>query len=150
MPPVLLGPVGLFGKLPATGDFVARGINAELRAQLDRWITLRILPEFEGRDWPAGGVRFLTPAPYMAGLIWPSRDRAGRDYPLVALTAAGPRTTVEDCDAWANSALSDVIAAAAGERTVDEIASALAGFAPPDESGTAEIRDLDIWAAGSA
>lgn len=76
---------GFFGKLPAHGDFVARGLPVGARQVLDRWLTqvLRLCgpaPE----DWPPGGLRALIAhagAP-MALLILPSRDAAGREFPL--------------------------------------------------------------------
>ena len=70
---------GLFGKLPAHGDFINRGLPAPLRKSLDHWITRHIGQQ----PLPAGALRVrltLGGAPYFA-VIMASRDKHGRGFP---------------------------------------------------------------------
>lgn len=85
--------VGLFGKMPSTGDFVSRGFSGELRDGLDHLLQAALMSAAaDGSDLrqvmasapPLLAV--LRPgavcAPGFAGLIYPSCDRVGRVFPL--------------------------------------------------------------------
>ena len=75
---------GLFGKLPAHGDFIARGVSVPLRQALDRWVTAYI----GQRELPKGGLRArlaLAGDPVLA-IILQSHDKSGRIFPIVAVT----------------------------------------------------------------
>ncbi len=99
----------VFGKLPAHGDFVARGLAAEDRAAFDAWLSGSLLAardhygaEFAERfdvaqPWQAAGDG-------VAGAIAASQDAVGRRYPVVLLTdrvAHDPRV----CEEWLRSAI---------------------------------------------
>ena len=85
----------LFGKLPAFGDFVARGLSVPMRSWWDSWCSVAVL---DARDKFGDGFhahyqatpprRFLIAPPiaggsWQAGCIIPSTDRAGRIFPFV-------------------------------------------------------------------
>lgn len=93
-----LGTAGalLFGKLPAHGDFVGRGIDPHDRDALDRWLAAS-LAEARARlgdafddlyeEAPAWRFAWADPAGWSAGAMALSVDSVGRRYPiLIALT----------------------------------------------------------------
>ncbi|HEY7241941.1 MAG TPA: type VI secretion system-associated protein TagF [Burkholderiales bacterium] len=90
---------GLYGKLPARGDFLSRRLDAEFIAGWDEWLqrAMRDSRETLGERWlecflSAPVWRFVLPAgmlskPGWVGLVAPSVDRVGRYFPL---TLAAP------------------------------------------------------------
>ena len=124
--------LGLYGKLPVRGDFVRRGLPADLVAAWDHWAAAGIqqareqLGEAEfAQAWDAMPPwSFALPAATcgagpVAGVMAPSRDAVGRRFPLlIAAPLASPApawfTAVEqmaaeavagrlDPDGWAPS-----------------------------------------------
>ena len=96
---------GFFGKIPATGDFVAANLPRPFIDRWDRWmsIELRARPdegELDPRVW-----RFTVPAGIFcdqpcAGAWRMSEDRVGRRYPfVVAAVGQSPRMDDEWFDA---------------------------------------------------
>lgn len=89
--------VGLFGKLPAHGDFISRNLPAPLRKSLDQWVTHNIGQE----ALPENGLRqnlTLGDVPITA-IILPSQDKSGRIFPIVAVVAQQAQVT-DDIEAW--------------------------------------------------
>jgi len=90
---------GLYGKLPARGDFLSRRLDADFIAQWDEWLqrAIRDSREALGERWlecflSAPVWRFVLPAgmyskPGWVGIMLPSVDRVGRYFPL---TLAAP------------------------------------------------------------
>ena len=86
----------MFGKLPAHGDFVARGIDFNRRERLDAWLTASFdaAKQRYADDWH---LRFDRAPPWLfvvrtatgfeAGAVCPSVDKAGRRFPLYAAIA---------------------------------------------------------------
>lgn len=97
----------LFSKLPAHGDFVARGCSAEERASLDAWLTAS-MDEAQRRFGSSFAERFDIAQPWVgmgpdaAGVIAASQDAAGRRYPLILLGGAA-----EGLDDLVYSAIAD-------------------------------------------
>jgi len=93
------GGARIFGKLPAHGDFVARGIGAAEREALDAWLSGEMLAaraalggDFEERYDRAPPWRFAGPDG--AGVLVASVDGVGRRFPLyLALGGAGDDAT---------------------------------------------------------
>lgn len=95
--PLLQDGLGVFGKLPASGDFVSLGMDLGLRERLDEWLSRGMLALNEQTD----GLKNYLQAPSWCGLLpaglWaetelglvllPSVDRVGRYFPLCALLA---------------------------------------------------------------
>jgi type VI secretion system protein ImpM len=82
-----------YGKLPARGDFVGRGLPARWRSDWDGWLQRGLALAATRLDGPTLRERLRTFAPwrYLAlpapGEIWcgilvPSHDRVGRAFPL--------------------------------------------------------------------
>jgi len=95
----------LFGKMPAHGDFVSRGIDAAMREQLDTWLTAEMESarsvwdaEFDQRYAAAPAWYFVGPderGGWSGGTLCASMDRVGRLFPLaLAAPAADPAGAV--------------------------------------------------------
>lgn len=141
----------LFGKLPAHGDFVARGVGQAQRQALDAWLSasqaaaVAAYPDFADRfdralPWRAEGVG-------VAGAITPSQDAVGRRFPLLLLV-------VGDGDAGAHC--EDLLFRAIGEGWDADRLAAEAGAAPdmpvvgwtgPDDTRLAGERPADLLTA---
>lgn len=87
----------LFGKMPALGDFVARGLDQKARERLDAWLSQEI--EAARVRWGDGFDARYDAAPawtfvhrdgdaWHGGALCASLDRAGRRFPLVAAAPA--------------------------------------------------------------
>ena len=99
----------IFGKLPATGDFVWRGLPDAFRKHWDFWLTRHIAHlQRHGHAFPPGGLRFRLPSGgrLAAGVILPSRDKAGRHFPLSLLLLADGDLALPEIDSWCDAALS--------------------------------------------
>lgn len=125
---VTLG-AGLFGKLPAHGDFVARGFDAGVAGALDAWLTAGVARLRAAAD-DAAFAAAMTAAPLwhgwlplgdgaFHGVLTPTVDAAGR-YFLLAAGCAGPAGAV-----WAVAALHPGFAAAAEAAAYDALAGRL-------------------------
>lgn len=130
---------GFFGKLPASGDFVARGLGPGVRPALDRWLTLGPARLLAPSDWPDRGLRALLAGPSgpLALTILPSQDASGRRFPLAACSegAADPQTI----DTWAEAILPDLFAASVGGIDAGTLASCLSATAPEVGDGIAPL-----------
>jgi len=86
-------PPAFYGKLPAHGDFVGRGLSAAQELAIDRWLAGWIAAarsEWEdefaenyrtAQPWLFGGER-------VSAIAIPSADRVGRLFPLLATVPA--------------------------------------------------------------
>jgi type VI secretion system protein ImpM len=102
---------GFFGKLPATGDFVSRGLPDAFRRNWDGWLTRHIAPlQHRGADFPPGGLRFrlVSGGRLATGVILPSHDSAGRRYPLSLLMIAERDLPRPGVNAWCDAALTQL------------------------------------------
>lgn len=113
----------VFGKLPAHGDFVARGLTEPARAAWDAWLSEGVAAaraswgdRFEDVYDAAPPWRFvLDPDPFCggrsAGAVAPSADAVGRRYPLaVCVLEPAPETAealAERCEQLIYAALSE-------------------------------------------
>lgn len=140
---------GLFGKLPAHGDFVQRGWDAATVAALDEWLTAGIAAERAAHDDEAFAAR-MTAAPLWQAYLppgWagpsalhialtPSIDRAGRYFLLTAGVAGGADTVWAAATShpeFAAEVEASVYAALGGEADADTLLARLAEAAPlPD------------------
>ena len=90
---------GLYGKLPARGDFLSRRLDADFVAAWDEWLqrVMRESRELLGARWlecflSAPVWRFVAPAGMYSKAGWvgvtvPSVDRVGRYFPLTIAAA---------------------------------------------------------------
>ena len=124
---------GLYGKLPAHGDFVGRGWDAPQIAALDAWLTGGLAAIHSAADDDEVFAAALTAAPLWRGYIppgacgdaafhlalAPSIDSAGR-YFFIAGGVAGDAATV-----WAAASQSPGFADAVEAATYDALGGAL-------------------------
>ena len=165
--------VSWYGKLPSTGDFVSRRLDAVQLASLDAWLAslMQNLQQRRSDDWlPAylasPSWRFLwmpeaLPLPWQGrawvGVLMPSVDRAGRYYPLLMLHALDtmPWHASEREALWSWLQQLDDIAAGAlhDDWTIDALETSLAALGEPPSSeqtlptlghGRQSLRRLDL------
>ncbi len=140
--------VAIFGKLPTTGDFVWRGLPDAFRKHWDFWLTRHIAHlQRSGHTFPPGGLRFRLPSGgrLAAGVILPSRDKAGRHFPLSLLLIADGDLELSGIDLWCDSALS----LRPEKLNPDALWQALDTLAAPVPHGPAAGRML-LWTLGQA
>lgn len=81
----------VFGKLPAHGDFVSRGVPGAVRDRLDEWLS-EWLVQARAAHGPAFEQVYEDAAPWLfegpaaAAVLLPSVDAVGRHYPLLVVT----------------------------------------------------------------
>ena len=135
--------LGLFGKLPAHGDFISRGLTAPLRKALDHWVTHNI----GQRVLPAGGLRarLTLGGARMLIVIVQSHDKPGRAFPIVTV-AADTGQESSHIDDWC-----DHVAGTLGEAVSDTVsADALMEQLQPAPHGTdgAPMQTDIMWQYG--
>lgn len=137
---------GFFGKLPVSGDFVARGLPPGVRPAVDRWLTQILAPCTRRPErWPQDGLRALIAqdATALALLVLPSHDAAGRKFPLAAVAQAEDAGQGE-IDAWAEAVLPALQLAAEKALGPDQLIAVLEQV-PAPLSGVA-LRPPLLWA----
>lgn len=114
----------IFGKLPAHGDFIRRGISEAVAGDLDDFLSASLsdaasLADFDDLYGQAPAWRFIADFGdvAMCGVIAPSVDRVGRQFPiLVGVESPGDgeglAVAVDACeallyDAFGNGATAD-------------------------------------------
>lgn len=142
----------LFGKLPAHGDFVSRGIVPDVRDQWDVNLSTSIAAArgeaFDAHYGTAPPWRFIRPEVnrWLAGAIALSMDSAGRRFPIVGGVFIDTPSSAESIAAQCEVALFSAL----GEGwTADQLAAALANIA------ATETLDIDAgtglwWVDGGA
>ncbi len=95
---------GLYGKLPAYGDFIFRNLNSSFITPWDEWLQYFISGSQEqmGNDWldiylTSPIWRFVLSSGVIdnnmwAGLMMPSVDRVGRYFPISLVKPLDPKT----------------------------------------------------------
>ncbi|MCB2078748.1 MAG: type VI secretion system-associated protein TagF [Novosphingobium sp.] len=82
----------LFGKLPAQGDFVSRGLDHKVRDQLDRWLSHEMeaakerFADFDERYMHAPACNFVDcdeDGRWSGGAMCASVDKVGRRFPII-------------------------------------------------------------------
>jgi type VI secretion system protein ImpM len=127
---------GFYGKLPSTGDFVARNLPAAFTARWDRWLARHL-----GGLSPGAPPLFFRHAGF-SGVVLPSRDSAGRRFPLtIAVPGNPPAAALEPLARLGADAL-------AGALPPDALARRLAERALPD--GPPAPAPLLLWTPGRA
>ena len=136
---------GFFGKLPSAGDFVTRGLPAELRRMVDRWLTVR----FGAEQPPGSGLVALLPfgGGAAALLVMDSADRLGRCYPIAAICHIPAIPSAAATDGWAAAARPHLDAARVATLSSDALAAALAEIPPPEMADVPPALPLD-WPLG--
>lgn len=139
---------GFFGKLPARGDFVGRGLSAVTVAALDDWASRSLaaarahLAEEWSLVWQAAPVWHFNLPPGqcgpcgLAGLVYPSMDKVGRQFPLIAaseIPSSGAGLDDADAEAAYHDALEDVCRHALAQALApDTVFAQLSSIPVPD------------------
>lgn len=140
--------LGFSGKLPARGDFVARGLPRSFSDPWDAWLaevmtgSRAILGERWLPAWLEAPIwRFALPAGYCGpdaatGVMLPSVDRAGRHWPLTlaAVLPGLPGTPLPD-PAWLDALEQAGLDAVTADSTPEQIEGALAAAPPAVAAG---------------
>lgn len=129
--------VGFFGKLPAHGDFVRRGLPSVVTSLLDDWLQT----ELSRSDDPAAMIDGLQPIRFAStavaanqlalGTIVRSGDRVGRSYVLLGVRLSPhPSVTLPEpvppaWDDWCGRAEALMVAARDGQWSADATQVAL-------------------------
>ena len=141
----------LFGKLPAHGDFIVRGLSPEMREQLDLWLSAELarararFADFDQRYRlaPPWAFRDCDPAgSWSGGALCLSVDAVGRRFPiLVGAPAPGPG------EAWgvAEAALELVFGALGEGWDAAQLHDALGAVVPPETSAPEQAGDQPGW-----
>lgn len=136
---------GFFGKLPARGDFVSRGLPPSLLTPWDQWLQAALAASRQqlGDQWLdhyltsplwrlalSGGA--CGPQPY-SGVLMPSVDRVGRYYPLLlaAPVADGADLLALTAAAWFATAEQLALQALADDLDLDQFAAQVAALGSP-------------------
>ncbi|WP_310497903.1 type VI secretion system-associated protein TagF [Sandarakinorhabdus sp.] len=153
---------GLFGKLPAHGDFVTRGWSLDVVTRLDGWLTdgIAALRANVGEDGFAHAMQsgplwhcwLSLGAAALHGVITPTVDSAGRLFLLVAGVTGGRS------DIWAIASQQPAFAGAAEAAVYDALGAALdadglalrlAEAIPPVDGVGRFLADLSLPAASA-
>jgi type VI secretion system protein ImpM len=138
--------VGLFGKLPMTGDFLSRGLPTGLRPVFDRWLTAKFTLQ-EKNSWPQSGYRgaFAWNEAVVCALVMPSHDKLGRNFPLSVCFVVPPNgVSVAGIDQWCDAALPPVIKALGGFMSAEELLDQVRQI--PLQQGASDLPELPvIW-----
>ncbi len=144
----------LFGKLPAHGDFVARGMDDAWQADLDVAISRAMQRAMERFDHEFEE-RFLAAPPwrcaierggsYLGGALAPSLDQAGRLFPVFLAQRASSLAAARDLAAGCEELL---FAAIPGQWTADMLWQEAGEITAPADSETSEPPPAGWWLDG--
>jgi type VI secretion system protein ImpM len=132
--------VSWWGKLPARGDFVGRGLPPRWRSDWDRWLQRGLALAATTLDGAALRERVGGFAPWRylvlpasgdmwCGIIAPSHDRVGRAFPLILAEHISASTSSGECAARLASLL---VPAAEGPEALEAAIAALPPRAEQD------------------
>ncbi|MDO9708751.1 type VI secretion system-associated protein TagF [Paracraurococcus lichenis] len=154
--------LGFLGKLPARGDFVARGLPRSFREPWDAWAAA-VMPASRavlGETWLPAWLeapvwRFALPpglcGPMAATGVWlPSVDRAGRHWPLaIAAVLPGLAAAPAAEAAWLDALEAAGVAAVTEDVAPDALAARLAPLAGEAPRACLEGMTGAWWTAGA-
>ena len=139
--------IGWYGKLPCAGDFVHRRLAHRLVSAIDEWLRdglarLRTSdPQWRNAYesapiWNCAIPASVTQSGFtLVGLISPSHDRVGRDFPLCAGVAlpphASPAALLDGAHEWLAALGRAVAAARARPTTIEAFDEAVLAIALP-------------------
>ena len=127
---------GLYGKVPAHGDFVRRGLPSSFVAPWDSWLAAGIAaaraqlgPHWEAAWDSAPAWRFALPPgacgpDAVAGVMLPSQDQVGRRFPITLAALLPPDAPPPEA-AWFDALEAAALAGLAGRADADALSAAL-------------------------
>ena len=145
--------VAWYGKLPARGDFVGRGLPPRWRAEWDEWLQQGLA--LAATTLEGGELRerlgSFTPWRYVAqagsgetwcGIMVPSRDRVGRAFPLTLVERSSPATPPDESAARLAGLLP---AAAEGPDALEAAIAALSPRSQQDSTQAGARQPCSFW-----
>jgi type VI secretion system protein ImpM len=138
--------ISWYGKLPARGDFVGRGLPARWRNEWDGWLQAGIalaathvdaatLRDRLGNFAPWRYVAHPMPGEFWCGIITASRDRVGRVFPMTLVERLDAPSSSEESAARLASLL-DAIA-----EGPEALEAAIAALPPRPEKASGPTRE---------
>jgi type VI secretion system protein ImpM len=149
---------GFFGKLPAAGDFVRRGLSASFRAAVGGWLDaglqgLDIRWSLDNPPWRFFSAQGVLGDAALGGVLAGSRDRVGRSFPILLAAETRGAGDGETHDTWFGGLEACLRGALQESWTPDKLKAEVAALgAVPLETAVAD--DLSapeatsIWWAG--
>lgn len=140
----------LFGKIPAHGDFISRGLEPALHEALDLWLSAELararakFGDFDERYVRAAAWHFVdcdSAGNWSGGALCPSVDAVGRRFPIVV---AAPAADAGQATAVAHAALDLIFAALGGGWEATRLHEALGAMVPA--TGSAPEPAQSVWA----
>ena len=142
---------GFYGKLPAFGDFIQRGLPRDFVKCWDHWVSELVMVSSKDAAWlqrrgPSWSCRFmlghgLCGDVSVVGAFAPSRDIAGRDFPfMVAILGLPMQCGEQAADAFAkmlNNVSEEPVELDALKTRFEEVSD---GLAPCDFSPSSAFR----------
>lgn len=148
---------GFYGKIPATGDFVGRGLTGEFVRTWDRWVAVHLAPLQSSGAWTDEvALRFLLGPEAngpMAGIVVTSSDKAGRCFPLTVASPLSAAFTGLGGSAakWFDGIELAADAARYGNVGAEDFANELATLPfPPLEASGEPVIGMVFWTDASA
>lgn len=147
----MTSPIGIFGKIPAVGDFVSMDAASPTCRTFQDWLQAendylakkgKTLPgnvRFIYRDASAGGV--------LVGGLGPSRDQVGRSFPLAVFTEVEAHVAMPKFSALptAYDPFLDGVATAVAECHQMQLQDLRTRTANLHLAGAKEVRDAQLW-----
>lgn len=137
---------GLYGKLPAHGDFIYRNLPTRFVNAWDEWLQQYVYSSQEllGEHWldyflVSPVWRFVLSEGVMdehawAGILLPSVDRVGRYFPFSLISklpsSTGPATFISSNEAWFESMEECALRALDGQVVLDQLVEEVNGVRP--------------------
>lgn len=151
--------LGWFGKIPSLGDFAGRGLPPSFVSAWDAWLSVE-LPAARSA-WADAWVATYRAAPILCfsvsaglldehawhGLLLPSVDRVGREFPLTFAQSRAAQAAVPRQPSWWNALAAVGRRVLARECGADELSAALGSVpvcTPPAAPAGAE-RGSEWW-----
>ena len=141
----------LFGKMPAHGDFIRRGIGEDVAGELDDWLSSSLgeaaaIDDFDDLYASAPAWRFIAGfgSRTMCGVIAPSVDRVGRQFPILAGVAAPANDVglvIDACEALLYDAFGAGMTADALFGALEDFPGGETAYAPPPHGWFLEDED---------
>jgi type VI secretion system protein ImpM len=152
---------GFYGKLPAKGDFLTRGLPREFIDRWDDWLQhgMNDSRQSLGEGWLQTYLtsplwRYVVPANTLspdawAGVFMPSMDKVGRYFPMMIATKlpddAKPLLVAASCNSWFEAMEGQLLAALDEEQLdMDHFDTTVQGVSMPTPSVVAPVAPTSI------
>jgi len=156
-PPSRSAGVGLYGKHPGAGDFLRENASGPEISLLDEWLSAaidragRVLPDFDAAYGSLFSAGFLLGFPGEAragsallGVMAPSRDEIGRQFPLIIFAYVDQSLAADGFDAAPHEPFIAAATSVLQRRNTlsrDELLAAARALQPPDAASFARARE---------